>query len=163
MIFLAECKPELFISFDGTEIKDDSGKNNYIENHNVSIRKINGSSYGYFDGNSKIVIPRFANFESTDFVIKMNYSHTPNDRLESLISNGDDCCDNVPSMALVKSRRNVHYMIKTVDEKTREDSVSTFHLPSIVSINRYISFRIIFKYHEKLMWNSQMQQCLGKK
>ncbi|XP_071120172.1 protein PIF-like [Mytilus edulis] len=143
-----ECKPELFISFDGTEIKDDSGKNNYIENHNVSIRKINGSSYGYFDGNSKIVIPRFANFESKDFVIKMNYSHTPNDRLESLISNGDDCCDNVPSMALVKSKRNVHYMIKTVDDKTREDSVATFHLPSIADPHN--NWNEVYYIHDSL-------------
>lgn len=124
--FILECKAEMFIPFT-TDVKDHSGKNTYIENFNVTV---DGSGYGYFNGDAKLVIPRFANFETyTDFIVKMKYLDTPSDRLEALLSNGDNCCDHIPSVALVKSRRNVHYMAKCDD-----DIVSTFHLPSMVSI-----------------------------
>lgn len=91
---------------------------------------VDGSGYGYFDGKSKLVIKRFANFETyTDFVVKMRYFHSGSDRLEALLSNGDDCCDHVPSVAMVKSRRNIHYMAKCENE-----AVTTFHTPAMVRI-----------------------------
>lgn len=126
-----ECKAELFIPF-RNDTNDYSGNNIYVENQNVSVL---GNGLGYFNGESRLIINRFANIDFyTDIVVKMRFlEDTQATGLRAMFSNGD-CCDNPATMMMVSSKANLHFMAKTEVKKnnTAIDRITTFHIPVMV-------------------------------
>lgn len=126
-----ECKAELFIPF-RNDTNDYSGNNIYVENQNVSVL---GNGLGYFNGESRLIISRFANIDFyTDIVVKMRFlEDTQATGLRAMFSNGD-CCDNPATMMMVSSKANLHLMAKTEVKKnnTAIDRITTFHIPVMV-------------------------------
>ena len=105
-----------------------SGKGTYVQNEGVQIVQ----GLGYFNGRAQLVIPRFANFEYGQLVIGMKFLETPPTRkFVALFSNSDICCAEAPSMAIVKSQRNVHYLARC--GQNGNVKATTFHLPMRVS------------------------------
>lgn len=99
-----------------------------VENHNVQLL---GNGLGYFDGNAKLVIPRFPEMHSAStFVIKMRYLDAPTKHMQGLLSNGD-CEREQPTMFMVKGRAGVNFMAESAKNK-----FTTFHLPAKVRTSR---------------------------
>lgn len=101
-----------------------SGNGIHVENFNVTVK----NGLAFFNGHSRLVLPRFANLDYQDLVIYVKFRDEPSHRFQALVSNGD-CCKHMASMALIKSKHNVHFMAKTDEKK-----VTTFHLPLQVSV-----------------------------
>lgn len=113
------CRPEVYLPFD-SDTNDRSGSGVYIENYNVSVVQ----GVAYFNGDAELVIPRFANFEYKEIVVAFNYLETPpSQEVTALVSNSD-CCTANPTLAVVKSYRNVHFLAKC-----NGGLVTTFQLP----------------------------------
>jgi hypothetical protein len=121
--FLSVCKPELYLPFtDG--FGDKSGKNVYVKPENVSVH--NGAAY--FNGNSRILINRFANTEFVgDLVIKFRYNEFKQgdyyQQLQALVTNGD--CGDDPSIVIAKMPGYVLLGAKT-------DVSKSFAVPTLV-------------------------------
>lgn len=84
------CRPELYIPFNGPEVKDESGNHNFVQNEGVKVV----NSAGYFDGNSVLRVPRFANTNYGDFVLirllyKQDLRGEGNQNNQALVANGD--------------------------------------------------------------------------
>lgn len=117
--FKTVCRPEVYLPFD-SDTNDRSGSGVYIENYNVSVVQ----GVAYFNGDAELVIPRFANFEYKEIVVAFNYLETPpSQEVTALVSNSD-CCTANPTLAVVKSYRNVHFLAKC-----NGGLVTTFQLP----------------------------------
>jgi hypothetical protein len=113
----------VYLPFD-KDTDDKSGNGVYIQNNNVSVVE----GVAYFNGEAELIIPRFANFEYTDLVVGFAYLETPpSQQVTALISNSD-CCTSTPTMAVVKSYKNVHFLAKC-----NGGLVTTFKLPLHVS------------------------------
>ena len=115
------CKPALYLPFHDDH-RDRSGQSVYVESHNVSI--INGAAY--FDGNSRLLIPRFTNQEfGGHLVIKFKYQEVLDaysyDQIQALVSNGD--CGSDPSIIISKIPEYVIMAAKT--RKLRTLAVAT--------------------------------------
>ncbi|ESO83271.1 hypothetical protein LOTGIDRAFT_236718 [Lottia gigantea] len=82
----AECKPSVQLSFDSGTY-DESGNFNYVQNNGVVVE----SGVAYFDGQSFLRIPRFANVDFRKTVtIKMKYKlDGAATGQEALVTNGD--------------------------------------------------------------------------
>lgn len=119
VFFKTVCRPEVYLPFD-SDTNDRSGSGVYIENYNVSVVQ----GVAYFNGDAELVIPRFANFEYKEIVVAFNYLETPpSQEVTALVSNSD-CCTANPTLAVVKSYRNVHFLAKC-----NGGLVTTFQLP----------------------------------
>ncbi|XP_055995640.1 sushi, von Willebrand factor type A, EGF and pentraxin domain-containing protein 1-like isoform X2 [Ostrea edulis] len=113
------CRPEVYLPFD-KDTEDKSGNNVHIQNNNVSVVE----GVAYFNGEAELIIPRFSNFEYTELVVAFTYLETPPcQEVTALISNSD-CCTSTPTMAIVKSYKNVHFLAKC-----NGGLVTTFKLP----------------------------------
>lgn len=113
------CRPELYLPFD-TDTSDRSGSGVYVENYNVSVVQ----GVAYFNGEAELVIPRFANFEYNEIVVAFNYLETPPSQGVTALVSNSDCCTANPTLAVVKSYRNVHFLAKC-----NGGLVTTFQLP----------------------------------
>ncbi|KAL5006241.1 hypothetical protein ScPMuIL_015047 [Solemya velum] len=110
------CKPELHIPFD-KDCQDHSGRNVYVRNENVIVQ----NGVGFFNGHSRLLIPRFSNFNSqSDIVIKLRYKEAPGYMygstkngvgIESLITNGD--CGSPATLIIAKSQNHLHFGLRT--------------------------------------------------
>lgn len=103
----------------------------YVENHNVTI--FEGAAY--FDGNARLMIPRFTNQQfAGHLVIKFRYREDVDaysyDQIQALVSNGD--CGSDPSIIISKIPE---YVIMAA--KTRK--LRTLAVPTIVSLSIYLS------------------------
>ncbi|XP_060587822.1 sushi, von Willebrand factor type A, EGF and pentraxin domain-containing protein 1-like [Ruditapes philippinarum] len=90
------CKPEIFLPFTNS-FQDRSGKNVFVKPENVTIHR----GAALFNGNSRIIINRFANTEFYgDLVIKFRYNEFKRgsyfNKLQALVTNGD--CGSDPSI-----------------------------------------------------------------
>ena len=95
-----------------------------MKNDNDSTAIINGAAY--FDGNARLMIPRFTNQDfKGDLVIRFRYSEVldsyTEDQLQSLVSNGD--CGTDPSIVIAKIPQYVIMGAKT--NKARSMAVAT--------------------------------------
>ena len=119
------CRPEVYLPFD-TDTSDKSGSGVYIENVNVSVVQ----GVAYFNGEAELIIPRFANFEYAELVVAFTYLETPPSQGVTALVSNSDCCTSTPTMAVVKSYRNVHFLAKC-----NGGLVTTFQLPLHVRTN----------------------------
>jgi hypothetical protein len=53
---LAVCKPELYLPFNAG-VRDESGRGTWVQNEGVIVR----DGKAYFDGKSRLLVPRFSN------------------------------------------------------------------------------------------------------
>lgn len=137
-LFSTVCRPEVYLPFD-KDTEDKSGNNVHIQNNNVSVVE----GVAYFNGEAELIIPRFSNFEYTELVVAFTYLETPPcQEVTALISNSD-CCTSTPTMAIVKSYKNVHFLAKC-----NGGLVTTFKLPLHVSflINSNLYQYILYVY-----------------
>lgn len=84
----------------------------------------------YFNGEAELIIPRFANFEYEELVVAFTYLETPPSQGVTALVSNSDCCTSTPTMAVVKSYRNVHFLAKC-----NGGLVTTFQLPLHVRSN----------------------------
>lgn len=122
---ISVCKAVVHIPFDNSCL-DTSGNNVFVENDNIQLV---GNGLGYFDGNAKLVIPRFPKMQSAStFVIKIRYLDLPSKHMQGLVSNGD-CKTERPTMFMIKGQAGVNFMAESESNK-----FTTFHLPAKVKI-----------------------------
>jgi hypothetical protein len=117
------CKPEIFLPFTNS-FQDRSGKNVFVKPENVTIHR----GAALFNGNSRIMINRFANTEFYgDLVIKFRYNEFKRgsyfNKLQALVTNGD--CGSDPSIIIAKMPGYVLLGAKT-------DTSRSFALPTLV-------------------------------
>ncbi|XP_064612656.1 protein PIF-like [Liolophura sinensis] len=99
----AGCRPELYLPFDG-DFQDKSG-GNWVDNQGCYTRYVAGAVGGqaaYFNGNCKLIVPRFSGHDfGHRVVIRLRYKEDDDDvqtRLQALVSNSD--CSKVPSIVV---------------------------------------------------------------
>ncbi|KAL5006098.1 hypothetical protein ScPMuIL_017256 [Solemya velum] len=87
-----ECKPELYVSFDG-DTRDHSGKHVYVRNVGVIVdRNAGRNGAGFFDGNSYLSIPRFSNIDVESYLkIQFIYKETNDSHLPMALITNADC------------------------------------------------------------------------
>ncbi|KAJ8298766.1 hypothetical protein KUTeg_022826 [Tegillarca granosa] len=107
----SRCTPELKLSFDDY-LKDTSGNNVYVRNENVFVK----GGYAFFNGKSRLLIPRFTNSElGRTFIIRIKYKEagkfSGQGSVQALVSNGD--CKAEPSILLFKDNYGVNFVVKT--------------------------------------------------
>ena len=105
----AVCQPEIFLPFTHDHF-DHSGKGNYVKNENVQIE----NGVAKFNGvNSRLVIPRFTNLDSSSVVIKIKYSSNNEELVQSqaLISNND--CGIEPAIKITENSKDVLFSVGT--------------------------------------------------
>ncbi|XP_053383788.1 sushi, von Willebrand factor type A, EGF and pentraxin domain-containing protein 1-like [Mercenaria mercenaria] len=122
------CKPEIYLPF-SNGFQDRSGKNVYIKPENVTIHR----GAAYFNGNSRILINRFANTEfAGNLVIKFRYNEFRQgsyfNELQALVTNGD--CGSDPSIVIAKmpghvllgakARASTSFALPTLDKEWKE-------------------------------------------
>ena len=112
------------------DTKDYSGQNVYVRNDGVTVR--NGAAY--FDGNSRLMIPRFTNQRfGGNLVISFRYKEVLNpytlDQLQALVSNGD--CGSDPSIIISKIPEYVILAAKT-------RTLRTLPIPTVVCIRENV-------------------------
>lgn len=90
--FSPECKPELYVSFDG-DTRDHSGKHVYVRNVGVIVdRNAGRNGAGFFDGNSYLSIPRFSNIDVESYLkIQFIYKETNDSHLPMALITNADC------------------------------------------------------------------------
>ncbi|KAL5006176.1 hypothetical protein ScPMuIL_017334 [Solemya velum] len=107
-----ECTPELYIPFN-VDAQDHSGKNVYVKNEGVTIESdvgIHGA--GYFDGNSRLMIPRFSNLDVESYLrIQFKYKETVESRIPmALVINGD--CGSLGTVGVVQDSEKVYFGLR---------------------------------------------------
>ena len=117
-----ECKPEIYLPFN-KNTNDMSGKNNHITNENVVVE--DGSAY--FDGNSRLIIPRFTNLENSDSVVIV-VKYTSTGTLEAgerraIVSNSD--CHQTPSIMITEDDETVEFGVRTSAEMSYVSATQT--------------------------------------
>lgn len=124
---------------------DHSGRNNFIENHGV---KLVGDGSGYFDGKSHLVIPRFANMEFDNLVVRVRFRADPDmSQMAALVSNSD-CCHYAPTFLMLLQNKAVHLVAVTKPNPELPNmKMATFSMPLNVSYTRcmMMSLKVCYK------------------